>query len=453
MIIAETNRENQFNVFGEIVSNTQILDWAVSLALQYMGKPVTLTQTTYLSSEEWIFLSDVAMNLMTPQLNVQYGTNLVITQAMIDTNLIARKYIKGINTTPTATNNEVLNWAVDWGLQNRSLPLLVTIRTELTDYQWEGISSNAINAVPSMNEKYGTNLVITQEMINDNLNARNYYKMTTAPQPTATNSQVLGLAIDIGLQQIIKPPESQSKTNLTIQQWDEVCRVVFAVVPQLNLQYNTNLVVTQAMINDNLHARNYWLVTLAAITITELVMWAVDAGLSWINKPSEAQVKTELTTQQWDTVSHVAFDTAYDLNLQYGTNLIITQSLIDANLTSRNYVHVSVEEPPISEITNEDILGWAVDAGLSWFNYSRIATSRTEIAVELWKRISDITSSKVSQLNEQNGTNLVITQKKIDDTLNARNYFETLPVVPVPKKDVKIFLIGGIIIGLYLLTA
>jgi len=144
----------------------------------YPPSQVTLTKT------EWANVSEYAISSI-PFLNAEYGANLVLTQAMIDANLSNRKFVKGANP-PTATNADVLNWALDASLDSIGKLYVVTQNTPLTSTEWASVSSFMGKTVTDLNLQYGTNLALTQAMIDQSLADRKYYKAGTSgtiPEP------------------------------------------------------------------------------------------------------------------------------------------------------------------------------------------------------------------------------------------------------------------------------
>lgn len=168
---------------------------------------------------------------------------------------------------PAVTNAQVLSYAVDDTLDNYNMNQYASQNTGITTL-WNSLYSYTLWALPSLNSQYGTNLVLTPALFTSEMSKRNYYQLMTqappapvpvpTPTPAVTNLQVLEWTVAAALQSSGISSSATQNTDLTPAQWGKVSGYAFVVAPQLNNQYGTNLVITQALIDNNLHMRKYW---------------------------------------------------------------------------------------------------------------------------------------------------------------------------------------------------
>ena len=206
---------------------------------------------------------------------------------------------------------------------------------------------------------------LSTSQIQNELNLRGFFAATTPPastppastpvptSPSVTNMQVLGWSVDFALQNIGKPLKAATSTDLTSSQWSQVSAVAFSVAPQLNTQYGTNLAITQGLIDNNLHTRNYWLYETPAytppaytppastppaytppasmlpfippgggasnpsMTIAQILKASVDFALQYYNYPTSSSTRVSISSAGWSNIINVAINKDKELESTY----------------------------------------------------------------------------------------------------------------------------------------
>lgn len=183
---------------------------------------------------------------------------------------------------------------------------------------------------------------LSTSQIQNELNLRGYFAATTPPASTppastpstVTNIQVLGWSVDAGLQNVGKSLTASQSTDLTPAIWAEISRIATIVAPQLNTQFGTNLAITQGLIDNNLHMRNYWLgsapatsppastppASLPSITLQAYKTKVIDYALNYYGKTLHPSTTMYLSSSEWSNIVNYAYN--YDQSIDQNYNIL-----------------------------------------------------------------------------------------------------------------------------------
>lgn len=264
MIVAQ-NQSSRFSGFGEIQNP---IDFIVQTAKGYIDSYVVKYYQPPNCSEIAVYVgSQKPSSMIFTENDVQQAAFILYvydqrTGTYDDWHYALQQLIGAVPT----SNITVAGYAIDLGLSYNQLNPYPGQIIDLSQAMWDAVKSFALSQVSYLNGLYNSTMVLTDTLFKSLINQRGYFlaelvpipEPEPEPEPTATNLQVLAYAVELGLQSAGISLQAASNTDLTSAEWDSISSVAFTQVPLLNAQYGTDLVITQSLIDNNLHIRKYW---------------------------------------------------------------------------------------------------------------------------------------------------------------------------------------------------
>jgi hypothetical protein len=241
-----------------------------------------------------------------------------------------------------------------------------------------------------------------------------------------TNLDVLAYSVEFGLQSLKIPSRATQNTNLTAGQWAEISRIAFMAYTQLNQQYMTDLVLTQALIDNNLHTRMYWEEesSVTPTTYLQIVNQVVDSALKHYGKPLNMTQETAISASEWSGLVQYAFSAAQSFLAQNPiSGFVLDNGIIEMVLNERYYVEGWTRQT----ISLSQMVSSCVDGALMSYGYSVSAPERTDLTASTWGNIVQKALALGVDLAQSYDIagGLVMTQEVLEANLNVRKYFKT----------------------------